>query len=97
VLFMRLGLQAAALVCVVASALSWAVGYPPDLALLRGVVAAVAVGIVGYVAELVVATTPGGPGGARGERVPHGQTPVSPVPVALEGEITAPDQHGKAA
>lgn len=93
-LFMRLGLQAAALVCVVASALSWLAGYPPDLALLRGVIAGVAVGIVGYVAELVVATTPDGP---RAKRVVQVATPVSPAPVALEGEVTAPDKNGEAA
>ena len=43
--FMRLGLQAAALVCVAASIASWAAGYPLDVALLRGVIAGVAVGV----------------------------------------------------
>lgn len=85
---MRLGLQAAALVCVAASVASWAAGYPLDIALLRGVIAGVAVGIVGYLVELVVATSP-----QRSRTEPTTQARVSVSPRPLEGEVTAPDQH----
>ena len=92
---MRLGLQASALVCIAASAASWIAGYPPDIALARGVIAAMAVGVAGYVIELLVATTPGRSGAAR---VVQTQIPVSSAssPLPLEGEVTAPDQHGEA-
>jgi hypothetical protein len=90
---MRLGLQAAALVCVVASAASWVAGYPPDIALARGMIAAMAVAVAAYVLELVVATTPGT---SRAQRAAQPETSVSAAPRPLEGEVTAPDQHGEA-
>lgn len=92
-LFLRLGLQAAALVCVVASASSWMAGYPPEIALARGTIAAMAVGVAGYVLELVVATTPR----ARAQGVVRAEPSVAAAPRPLEGEVTAPDQNNEAA
>jgi hypothetical protein len=88
---MRLGLQAAALVCVAASVASWAAGYPLDVAMLRGLIAGVAVGLVGYAAELVVATAP-----ARTEPATQARVPAPASPRPLEGEVTAPDQNREA-
>lgn len=92
-LFLRLGLQAAALVCVVASAASWAAGFPPDIALARGVIAAMAVAVAGYGAELIVATTPERSGTSREQE----SEPSVPVALPLEGEVTMPDQDREAA
>jgi len=93
---MRLGLQASALVCLVASAVSWGAGYPPDIALSRGVIAGAAVGLTAYVIELLVATTPGKPGAARVVRTQLPAASASSSPPPLEGVVTAPDQRGEA-
>ena len=90
---MRLGLQAAALVCVAASLASWGAGYPLDVALLRGVIAGVAVGVVGYLIELMVATSPERPVAAPAVQ---GRASLSASPRPLEGEVTPPDQHREA-
>lgn len=93
-LFMRLGLQAAGLVFVIASIASWVAGYPPEIALARGTIAAVAVGVAAYVVELVVATTPSRP---RAERVAPEEPPAAAAPRPLEGEVTTPQQSNEAA
>ncbi len=37
---------------------SWAAGYGPDVAVLRGLIGFMAVSLVGYVGELIIATAP---------------------------------------
>jgi hypothetical protein len=87
---MRLGLQAAALVFLAASAASWVAGYPPDIALLRGMIAGTAVGFGGFLIELLVATSPVRP---RSEPAAQARVSVPASPRPLEGEVTAPDQY----
>lgn len=97
-LFLRLGLIAAALACVFVCVASWRAGYPPEVAIVRGVVAWVAVAVVAYGAELVVATT-------RVRTVPVARAqyapPPAPAPAASaprppQGSATAAAPDGRA-
>jgi hypothetical protein len=87
---MKLGLIAGALSTVLVSWLSLEAGFPPEAAILRGLVAFMAVTFVGYLGELVVATAPRVPGeeamGVTG-RVAGGAATrgdASGAPVAIE-------------
>jgi hypothetical protein len=64
---LRLALMVAALACLYVGWSSWSAGYYPEIALLRGLLAFIAVSFVGYLAELVVATTPSAEDAAAGE------------------------------
>lgn len=55
---LRLGLIVAALAFVYVTWASWAAGYYPEIAMFRGLLAFMAVSFIGYLGELVVATTP---------------------------------------
>jgi hypothetical protein len=55
---LRLGLMLAVLGCVYVAFASWSAGYPPEVALLRGIVAFMAFGFLGYIGELALATAP---------------------------------------
>lgn len=55
---LRLGLIVAALAFVYVTSASWAAGYYPEIAMFRGLLAFMAVSFIGYLGELVVATTP---------------------------------------
>lgn len=55
---LRWGLNAGALVAVVASVASWMAGYAVEVALLRGLLAFPLVAFAAYFAELVVSTAP---------------------------------------
>ncbi len=55
---LRFGLLLAALGFLYVSWASWSAGYWPEVALLRGLVAFMAVSLLAYVGELVVATAP---------------------------------------
>ncbi len=61
---LQLGLVLAGVAALVVGAVSWQAGYTPEVAILRGVVACCAVGIVAYIGELVVGTAPPRPGPA---------------------------------
>ncbi len=55
---LRVGLVVGALAFLYVAWASWSAGYPPEVASVRGIVAFIAVVIVGYVGELIVATAP---------------------------------------
>lgn len=55
---LRLGLIVGSLAFLYVGWASWSAGYPPEVASVRGVVAFMAVTIVAYFGELVVATAP---------------------------------------
>lgn len=55
---LRLGLIVAAFAFVYVTWASWSAGYYPEIAMFRGLLAFMAVSFVGYLGELVVATTP---------------------------------------
>ena len=55
---LRLGLIVAAFAFVYVTWASWAAGYYPEIAMFRGLLAFMAVSFIGYLGELVVATTP---------------------------------------
>ena len=53
---LRLGLMLAGVAFLYAGWASWSAGYGPEIAVVRGLVAFIAVSLVGYVGELIVAT-----------------------------------------
>lgn len=53
---------------------SWVGGYPPELALARGVVGFMAVSLLGFVAEFTIATV-------RPERPAQAASPRQPTPI----------------
>ena len=55
---MKFGLYAAALTFMGVTWVSWSVGYTPELALVRGLLAFMAMTAVGYVGAIVVVTAP---------------------------------------
>jgi hypothetical protein len=55
---MQLGLTAAAIAFLFVSWASWSAGYGPEIAVVRGLVSFMAVSLLAYVGELVVATAP---------------------------------------
>lgn len=55
---LTLGLTAAGLAFLYVSWASWSAGYPPEVALLRGLVGFMAAALVGYAGEFIVATAP---------------------------------------
>lgn len=55
---LRLGLVFAVLGCAYVAWASWAAGYPPEVALVRGMIAFMAFSLVAYIGELVIATAP---------------------------------------
>ncbi len=55
---LRLGLIVAGVASVYVAWASWAAGYYPEIAMFRGLLAFMAVSFIGYLGELVVATTP---------------------------------------
>ncbi len=57
---LTLGLAAAGIAFLYVSWASWSAGYPPEVALLRGLVGFMATALVGYVGEFIVATAPPG-------------------------------------
>ena len=68
---------------------SWAAGYGPDVAVVRGLIAFMAVSLVGYIGELIIATAP-----PSAQRLPEqaaapGDEPAAPaesgVPLAVIG------------
>ncbi len=76
-LFVRIGLVLAALTSLAVATSAWVGGFPPEVAVLRGVVGAAAVLAVAYVAELLIATSPP-PNALHVERLQHrapGTTP----------------------
>ena len=105
---LRIGLILGALAFLYVSWASWDAGYPPEVAALRGGVAFMAVTIVGYLGELVVASAPprgraaaggdagqDGGAGAAPARVPAAPpVPETPVvPAPIEG-VAAPARAG---
>ena len=72
-LVLQLGLYLAAAAWAWIAWASWSAGYPPEVALLRGMVAFGAVSLLAYVAELIVATAP-----------PHTSATSAPGVEALE-------------
>jgi hypothetical protein len=58
VLVLSIGLRLAALGFLAATLLSIQAGFPPDMALLRGSLAFIAISFVAYIGELVIATAP---------------------------------------
>ncbi len=55
---LRLGLIISAFAFVYVTWASWVAGYYPEIAMFRGLLAFMAVGFIGYLGELVVATMP---------------------------------------
>ncbi len=55
---LQLGLAVAGVAFVYVSWASWAAGYGPDVAVLRGLIGFMAVSLVGYIGELIIATAP---------------------------------------
>ena len=84
-MLMRIGLLLAAFACVGAAAASWFAGYPPETAIVRGVVAWAAIAFVGLVAEAIVAGTPM-PKRAITEQLARSARP-------LEGEVDIDDDE----
>lgn len=95
---MRIGLWVASAVAVLGAWSSWQAGFPPELAVVRGTIAFVAVSFVAYIAALVVATAPPVASGdaqqRTGQRGPAGRTsadvaaPASPTAVAVSNEAS---------
>lgn len=78
---LRFGLLLAALGFLYVSWASWSAGYWPEVALLRGLVAFMAVSLLAYVGELVVATAPPRAGQQAEHAQPqaeHAQPPAEP-------------------
>ncbi len=55
---LQLGLACAGVAFLYVSWASWAAGYGPDVAVLRGLIGFMAVSLIGYVGELIIATAP---------------------------------------
>jgi hypothetical protein len=98
---LQLGLVLAGVAALVVGGVSWQAGYTPEVAILRGVVACCAVGIVAYIGELVVGTAPPrrGPAverlhepvAARGARVrPRADASSAPADDRAQPALPAP-------
>lgn len=87
--FLRFGLNAGAVVVVLATAASWWAGYTVEVALLRGLLAFPLVAFVAFFAELVVATAP-----AQAEDANAGESdrPVDLAQVRAEREAASERQ-----
>lgn len=57
-MLMRAGLLVATFACLFAAVASWRAGYPSEVAILRGLVVWMVFVVLGYLAELVVVSTP---------------------------------------
>ena len=55
---LQLGLAFAGVAFLYVSWASWEAGYGPDVAVLRGLIAFMAVSLIGYIGELIIATAP---------------------------------------
>jgi len=91
-LVFRLALLAGAAACLVVAAASWNAGYPPELALTRGVFAFVAMCVLGFVGQLTVARADGAaaaPPGVPTPGVPTPGVPTPPPPSANDPESAA--------
>lgn len=55
---MRLALMLGGIAALYVAGASWSAGYPPEMAVVRGVLSFMAVSFIGYLAELVVVTAP---------------------------------------
>ncbi|MSP21506.1 MAG: hypothetical protein EXR66_00515 [Dehalococcoidia bacterium] len=66
---------------------SWAGGYPPELALVRGVGGFMAMSLLGFIAELAIATSPGGE--ERRETPPPPPCPAEEVAIEDETQSAA--------
>lgn len=74
---------------------SWVGGYPPELALLRGVVGFVAMSLFGFVAELTISSVRSRP--ASGQPAQREPTPMRTRIAPMGGEAKPPDETQRAA
>ena len=65
---LQLGLAFAGVAFLYVSWASWEAGYGPDVAVLRGLIAFMAVSLIGYIGELIIATARPLPSGRRRRR-----------------------------
>ena len=76
---LQLGLAFAGAAFLYISWASWAAGYGPEVAVLRGLIGFMAVSLVGYIGELIVATAP-----PPAQRLPEQATAPEDGPAASE-------------
>lgn len=89
---LRWGLNAGALVAVVASVASWMAGYAVEVALLRGLLAFPLVAFAAYFAELVVSTAPAATpkaAQAASNETAEGRAPVDLTQARAERDASA--------
>ena len=85
---MMLGLAGAGVAFLYVSWASWSAGYPPEVALLRGLLGFMATALVGYAGEFILATAPSR---AAGQPAAAEQQPAAlPVVAAKPGNAPAP-------
>lgn len=78
-LVFKLALLAGACACVAVAGASWNAGYPPEVALTRGVFAFVAMCVLGFLGQLTVSR-------AEGTGATFQRAPAPPAPPADEPE-----------
>ena len=78
-LVFKLALLAGACACVVVAGTSWNAGYPPEIALTRGVVAFVAMSVLGFLGQLTASR-------ADGAKTMAPRVPTPPPPPVDEPE-----------
>ena len=89
---LTLGLAGAGIAFLYVSWASWSAGYPPEVALLRGLVGFMATALVGYAGEFIVATAP--PSAA--EQPAAAQQPQAAAPPLAATQAEAPTPSGDA-
>ncbi len=96
---LQLGLTFAGVAFLYVSWASWAAGYGPDVAVLRGLIAFMAVSLVGYIGELIIATAPPSAQQLSEQAAPTGDEPAAPaesgVPLAVIGNDAATAPPGE--
>lgn len=85
---LTLGLTAAGAAFLYVSWASWSAGYPPEVALLRGLVGFMATALVGYTGELIVATAP--PRAAEQPAAAEQPQPAAALPAVAATQAEAP-------